>query len=111
MKDAHPETAVNILKANMVLSLDAEDEAEWDIVSATPPPQTNLDLSREKLFPRPKDQNISSKIRQVSILFIKILNFLGGSILYFGIKNRRRLDKAISPILLKTVGSFLCHRH
>ena len=35
MKDAHPETAVNILKANVVplLGLDAEDGVEWDIVS------------------------------------------------------------------------------
>ena len=35
VKDAHPETAVNILKANVVplLGLDAEDGVEWDIVS------------------------------------------------------------------------------
>ena len=35
VKDAHPETAVNILKANVVplLGLDAEEGVEWDIVS------------------------------------------------------------------------------
>ena len=35
VKDAHPETAVNILKANVVplLGLDVEDGVEWDIVS------------------------------------------------------------------------------
>ena len=35
VKDAHPETAVNILKANVVplLGLDTEDGVDWDIVS------------------------------------------------------------------------------
>ena len=67
VKDAHPETAVNILKANVVplLGLDVEDGVEWDIVSATPPPQTKLDLFQEQHCPRPKDPNIFRKIRRV----------------------------------------------